>query len=51
MKRVGKTKLFYYDRFFELTARLDYKLILNDSIWILDPVKTATLDELLRQFF
>lgn len=34
---IPDTDFFYYSRIFEQTARLDYKLILNENSWILDP--------------
>ncbi|MEK7730178.1 MAG: alpha/beta hydrolase-fold protein [candidate division KSB1 bacterium] len=37
MTRLAATDLFYYTRKFEADARLDYKLVLNGSNWILDP--------------
>jgi enterochelin esterase-like enzyme len=35
--RIEDTDFFYYSRIFEQTARLDYKYILNETNWILDP--------------
>jgi enterochelin esterase-like enzyme len=37
MNRVSQTDFWYYDRVFESDARLDYKFVLNNSNWILDP--------------
>ena len=37
MNRVSQTDFWYYDRVFETDARLDYKFVLNNSNWILDP--------------
>lgn len=36
-KRVGKTDLWYLEARFPSDARLDYKLVLDGSEWILDP--------------
>lgn len=38
MTRITNTNLFYYFRSFEMTARVDYKLVINGSNWILDPL-------------
>ena len=35
---VGGTNLFYLSHEYELDARLDYKFVLNDKDWILDPL-------------
>lgn len=37
MKKLKGTDFFYYSRKFEPNARLDYKLIINNKNWILDP--------------
>ena len=37
MQRVPATNLWYFTRRFEPDARLDYKLLINGSDWILDP--------------
>lgn len=38
MSRINGTDLWFYTRLFEPDARLDYKLVLNGSYWILDPL-------------
>ncbi|GAB1348218.1 hypothetical protein MASR1M107_04290 [Ignavibacteriales bacterium] len=38
MNRIVNTKLFYYFRSFEMNARVDYKIVVNGSNWILDPL-------------
>lgn len=38
MNKISNTNLFYYFRTFEMNARLDYKLVVNGSTWILDPL-------------
>jgi enterochelin esterase family protein len=38
MSRISNTNLFYYFRSFEMTARVDYKIVVNGSNWILDPL-------------
>ncbi len=35
--RIDNTKLFYRSEKFEKSARLDYKIVINNSHWILDP--------------
>lgn len=35
---IEKTNLYYFKQTFEPTARLDYKLIINGSSWIVDPL-------------
>lgn len=37
MTRVSGTTLFYLRRVYEADARLDYKFVINNSSWILDP--------------
>ena len=37
MTRLSTTNLWYHTHIFESDARLDYKLVLNGSNWILDP--------------
>ncbi len=37
MTRLAATTLWYYSHAFEADARLDYKFVLNNSTWILDP--------------
>jgi len=37
MNLINGTDLWYYSRFFENDARLDYKYVVNGSNWILDP--------------
>lgn len=37
MTRLAATTLWYHSRAFEADARLDYKFVLNNSTWILDP--------------
>ncbi|MGE5680569.1 MAG: hypothetical protein ACM34K_06765, partial [Bacillota bacterium] len=37
MTRLSGTDFFYFSKKFELNARLDYKLVLNGTNWILDP--------------
>ncbi len=37
MTKLSTTNLWYHTRTFESDARLDYKLVLNGSNWILDP--------------
>lgn len=37
MKRIAGTALFYARQVYEVDARLDYKFVLNNSSWILDP--------------
>lgn len=38
MTKLSNTDLYYFTRTFEQNARLDYKLVLNGSSWILDPL-------------
>jgi len=38
MNKISNTNLFYYFRTFEMNARVDYKLVVNGSNWILDPL-------------
>ncbi len=38
LNKIVGTNLFHYTQSFESNARLDYKLILNGSNWILDPL-------------
>ncbi|MBN8545282.1 MAG: T9SS type A sorting domain-containing protein [Ignavibacteria bacterium] len=38
MNRITNTNLFYYFRSFEMNARVDYKIVVNGSTWILDPL-------------
>lgn len=40
--RIEYTNFFYYSKGFEPTARLDYKIIVNASTWILDPLNPNT---------
>lgn len=37
LSKLPNSNFFYYKKTFELNARLDYKLVLNGSSWILDP--------------
>jgi len=37
MENLAGTNFYYYSKEFETNARLDYKLILNEKNWILDP--------------
>lgn len=37
MSRLAGTDLWFREMIFEPTARLDYKLVVNDTTWILDP--------------
>jgi enterochelin esterase family protein len=43
LTQVAETDLFYLSREFELDARLDYKLVLNGTAWILDPLNPRTM--------
>lgn len=43
MTQISGTDLWYYSRFFEADARLDYKYVLNGSNWILDPRNPYTV--------
>lgn len=43
MNMISGTDLWYYSRFFEADARLDYKFVLNNSNWILDPRNPYTV--------
>ncbi|MBI2416990.1 MAG: hypothetical protein HYV28_03660, partial [Ignavibacteriales bacterium] len=43
MTKVSGTNFYYYSRTFEPNARLDYKIILNGSNWILDPLNANTV--------
>jgi len=40
---IAGTDLFYLAREFELDARLDYKFVLNDKDWVLDPLNPRTM--------
>ncbi len=40
--KLSGTNFFYFSANFELNARLDYKLVLNGSTWILDPENPKT---------
>ncbi len=42
--RISATNLFYQRRKYEMNARLDYKLIINGSNWILDPENPNTCE-------
>jgi enterochelin esterase family protein len=42
MNKVAGTTFFYYSRTFELNARIDYKLVINGSTWVLDPLNPNT---------
>ncbi len=42
MNKLNGTNFFYYFRFFEMNARLDYKFVINSSNWILDPQNPNT---------
>lgn len=44
MKRVEGTNLWYYTQRFEPDARLDYKLVINGSHWILDPLNPHQIE-------
>ncbi|MDP3830835.1 MAG: hypothetical protein Q8Q47_06170, partial [Ignavibacteriaceae bacterium] len=37
LSKLPNSNFFYYKKIFENNARLDYKLVLNGSTWILDP--------------
>ncbi len=41
---VPGTNLFYYTRELELDARMDYKFILDDGPWVLDPLNPRSTD-------
>ena len=43
LTKIEGTNLFYSSNNFEINARLDYKLILNGSNWILDPLNPKTV--------
>ncbi|MCB9367213.1 MAG: T9SS type A sorting domain-containing protein [Calditrichaeota bacterium] len=43
MNRISGTDLWYHSRFFESDARLDYKFVLNNTNWILDPRNPYTV--------
>ena len=43
MAMISGTDLWYYSRFFEADARLDYKFVTNGSNWILDPRNPFTV--------
>ncbi len=38
MSRISGTNLWFHTRIFESDARLDYKFVMNGSVWILDPL-------------
>ena len=40
--KLSGTNFFYYARSFELNARIDYKIVLNGTNWILDPENPKT---------
>ena len=42
--RVSGTNLFYFQRELELDARMDYKFILDDGPWVLDPLNPRTTE-------
>ncbi len=44
MNRISSTDLWYHSRYFESDARLDYKFVLNNSNWILDPRNPYTVN-------
>lgn len=41
-KRIGKTDIWMYERTFPLDSRLDYKLVVNEKDWQLDPLNPNT---------
>ena len=41
--KITGTDFFYFSKKFEMTARLDYKFVLNGSSWILDPLNPHTV--------
>ncbi len=43
LTRIPGTDLFFLSREFELDARLDYKFVLNDKDWVLDPLNPRTM--------
>ncbi|MBK8490242.1 MAG: T9SS type A sorting domain-containing protein [Saprospirales bacterium] len=43
LTKIGTTNLWYRTKIFESNARLDYKLVLNGSNWILDPLNPHTV--------
>lgn len=42
MTKVWGTNFWYFSKQFELNARLDYKIVLNGTNWILDPLNPRT---------
>ncbi|MDP3147972.1 MAG: alpha/beta hydrolase-fold protein [Ignavibacteria bacterium] len=42
MTRVSKSNFFYATKIFEPNARLDYKIVLNNTNWYLDPLNPNT---------
>ncbi len=40
--QLAGTDFFYYQKKYELNARLDYKLVIDDKNWILDPLNPKT---------
>ncbi|MEE9187269.1 MAG: hypothetical protein V3U10_04445, partial [Bacteroidota bacterium] len=43
MTNLVGTNFFYHRQQFEMDARLDYKFIVNDTDWILDPLNPRTI--------
>ena len=41
--KITGTDFFYFSKKFEMTARLDYKFVLDGSSWILDPLNPNTV--------
>ncbi|MCK4577691.1 MAG: esterase family protein [Candidatus Marinimicrobia bacterium] len=41
LNRLGQTTLYYYETTYELSARLEYKYIIENEEWILDPRNPA----------
>ncbi len=44
MTRINGTNFWYYTHRFEPDARLDYKFVINDSDWILDPLNHRQIE-------
>jgi enterochelin esterase-like enzyme len=42
MSNIPATNCWYYSNAFESEARLEYKFVLNETFWILDPLNPAT---------
>ncbi len=43
LAKIEGTDFFYYSKNFEMNARLDYKFVLDQNAWILDPLNPVTV--------